>query len=375
MAKLLYTATQADGARTEGFVEATSAAAAREQLESRGFADVRLHQEIAVPQDEAELRGLDERQLQELARFKLRLLQSPTLATALGEQLRRGRWWLLLDAALVVYGLWRGEWAWVAAGFAAALVPLALTAWNYRHADRYQRLIRQFAVGNWDAVRVLARALRSISKRRPELDFDLDLRLACIYARDHTLAEALERVEPWRSRWARQPGFFEMRVAAVHAMAGDMAGFVEQMGLAHAASPQDPARQGDHALAQARFGSVDEAERLLATLDEKALPVHGRGFVHWARGLVQLRRAQPGAEATLAQAVTAFLELSRHPAAWTGLALASCDHAIAMHRAGRSDDARALIANVWPVLQAQASVPLLRMLETDGLLPPGARQG
>jgi hypothetical protein len=45
------------------------------------------------------------------------------------------------------------------------------------------------------------------------LDFDLDLRLACIYARDHSLPGALQRLDPWRKRTADQPAPYEARVA------------------------------------------------------------------------------------------------------------------------------------------------------------------
>lgn len=371
MAKLLYSATAADGTRTEGFVNAPSAVSAREQLEQQGLRNVVLHQEPALAQHESELDGLNDAQRRDLARFKLRLMQAPTLQTVLAEQARRMRFWLLADGALVAYGLATGKLVWVAAGVLAAAVPFAFTAWNFRHADRYQRLMREFAVGNWDAVRVLAKSLRSVSGGRPELDFDLDLRLAGIYARDHELSDALARVEAWRPRWARQPGYFEMRVSAVHHMAGDGVGFVSAMAKAHELSREDPSRRTDHALAEARFGSIDQAEALLADLDASLIPPHGQGFLLWARGLIHLRRGQAApAEALLAQAVAAFLQISQQPAVWTALALCACDQAVALHQSGRHEVARSRIAQVWPVLEVHASVPLLRMLEADDLLPP-----
>lgn len=369
MPKLLYSARGADGQTTEGFVEAPSVQAAVEQLERQGLTEVRLHQDLAAPQDEAELQGLPDAQQRELARFKLQLMQAPGLKTVLTEVARRSQWWLVADAALVAYGLWRGQPWIVAAGVGGALLPFAVVAWNFRHADRYQRLLRQFAVGNWDAVRVLARDLRVASRRRPELDFDLDLRLAAIYARDRSLEEALPRIESWRARWAKRPGYFEMRVASVHLMAGDTAGYLALMTQAHELAPDDASRAVDRAMAEARFGQPDQARALVERLDERQLPAHGRGFLLWVRGLLLLRARDPGAEAQLAQAVGALLQLQAHPVTWPALALCTCDLALALHAAGKTDTARARIEQVWPILQVHATVPLLRMLEADGLLP------
>lgn len=369
MAKLLYSAHSADGQRTEGFVEAPSVQAALRQLQGQGLRDVRLHQDLSSPQDDAELQGLGDAQQRELARFKLQLMQAPGLRTVLAEVARRLRLWLIADAAVVGYGLWRPDgWA-VGLGLAAAALPFALTAWNFRHADRYQRFLRQFAVGNWDAVRVLARELRVVSRRRPELDFDLDLRLAAIYARDRSLPEAMARLEPWRARWAAKPGYFEMRVAAVCVAAGDTAGYLDLMTRAHAQAPDDATRLVDHALAEARYGDADTAQALLDRLDERQLPAHGQGFATWLRGLLQLRQGSAEAEPTLSQAVGALLQLQAHPVTWPPLAMCTCDHAVALHRAGRDAEARQRIAQVWPILKVHAPVPLLRMLDADGLLP------
>jgi hypothetical protein len=369
MAKLLYSAIAPDGSPTEGFVNAPSVVSAREQLERQGLKKVVLHQEPTVAKDRTELDGLTPDQQRALARFKLKLMQSPSLTTVLLEQVQRMRVLLALAAVVGLYGVVQARWLWAAVGLVAGVAPLAWTAWNFRHADRYDRLLRHSAVGNWDAVRVLARDLRAISGGKPMVDFDLDVRLACIYARDHSLPEALARLESWRARWQTRPGLFEARVASVYMAAGDTAGYVAQMARAHELHSADPARQADHALAKAKFGDVEQADELLKGVDPQLLPPHGQGFLKWARGVVQMRRGAADAEPLLADAVTSLLQLSEQPAVWTALALCACDHAIALHQAGRHDAARTRIAEVWPVLEVHATVPLLRMLEADDLLP------
>ena len=369
MAKLLYSATLADGTRTEGVVNAPSAVAAREQLERQGLQKVELRLEAAPVRETQSPPGVDPVQRQQLADFRQRLLSSPTLLAQWARQARRSRLWLAADAALVVYGLATGQPTWVAAGVLAAVAPFAATAWHFGHGDRHQRLQRCYAVGDWDAVRSLAKDLRAGAGLRPELEFDLDLRLACIYARDHSLPEALQRLEPWRKRTATQPGAFEARVSLVHLMAGDTLGHVAQLARAHELNPQDPARAVEHALAQARFGSVGHAESLLAPTAVAALSplVHAQRL--WAGGLVQLRRREAAAQDALAQALAAWLALAAEPAAWAPLALCACDHAVALHEAGHHQAARERVAQVWPVLEVHATLPLLRMLEADDLLP------
>ncbi len=369
MAKLLYSATLADGTRTEGVVNAPSAVAAREQLERQGLQQVELRPEAAPARETQSPPGVDPAQRQALADFRLRLSNAPTLAAVWVEQARRARLWLAADAALVVYGLASGSLTWVAAGVLAAAAPIAVSAWHFGRADRHQRLQRRYAVGDWDAVRALAKDLRSGSDLRADLEFDLDLRLACIYARDHSLPDALQRLDPWRKRTATQPGAFEARVALVHLMAGDTVGHVAQLARAHELNPQDPARAVEHALAQARFGSVGHAESLLAPTASAALSPAAHAQRLWAGGLVQLRRREAAAQDALAQAVGAWLALSADPAAWAPLALCACDHAVALHEAGHHEAARERVAQVWPVLEVHATLPLLRMLEADDLLP------
>ncbi|MFO1330308.1 MAG: hypothetical protein U1F56_23395 [Rubrivivax sp.] len=296
---------------------------------------------------------------------------APSLTDALREQALRSRWWLAADAVLVGYGLLQGGPAWVAAGLVAAAAPFALTATSHAQSDRYQRLLRHHATGNWEGVRVCAQELQRYAARRPELAFDIELRLAGIQARDEGLAAALARLESWRARWVRRPGYFDGRIAAVHLMAGDIAGHVAAMQRACDADPQQPVRQVDLALAHARFGDIDRAAALLDALDLRQLPAPGPGYVAWAYGLVALRRdAAPEARARLAAAVDGLSALADQPAGWPTLAACVCDHAVAMFQCGYEAAARALVAEVWPVLEMHATVPLLRMLEADGLVPP-----
>lgn len=369
MARLLYSATTADGHPTEGQVNAPSAVAARELLERQGLRQVQLQLAAPVSQQPGPAADPELRQQQGLAAFKHQLRQVPTLRATLAAHARRGLPWLGAAAALFVYGLVQGQAGWLALALLCAAGPFVPLLWATGGAGREQRLMRQFALGNWDAVRVLAKGLRRAGIRTPAQDFDIDLRLAGIVARDQGLAIALARLEPWRARWATRPGVFEQGLAAVHHMAGDGAGYLAQVVRAHELAPDNLERRVDAALAQARFGSADQAEHLLAGSDLSVLAPGPAARTVWARGLVQLRRGQPDAAATLEDALAAWLKLSTRPEIWPELALCACDQAVALHQGGRHDAARAVVTAVWPVLEVHASAALLRMLEADDLLP------
>lgn len=370
MAHLLYSATDRNGKPVQGFVEAASVHLARERLVTDGMSDIVLHQDPAMGStDPRQLEGLSARQLRELARITIAAMRKPGLLPMLRDVAWINRLWLLLDLGILAWGWWTGSRWLMAGGAALAAWPFALALWNYRHAGRYDALLRAFAVGDWPRVRELAYKLHPFSHRVADLGFDLDLRVAWIAARDGRLQEALESVERWRDLLQARPGFFEQRVAALHYAGGSRRGFVREMANAYAAAPGEPARAMDLALAHARFGDVAQAERLLAQVDVKLLPSFATGFVAWTEGMIQLRRQQPGALQQLAQAVSSFLALSANPVVWTALAFCTCDHAVALSLAGRKEQARQELANVWPIVQAHGDRALLRMLEADGLAP------
>jgi hypothetical protein len=328
-----------------------------------------LHQEVTMTQDPAGLQGLSEAEVQALARFHLRIGRRPTLMTALAETARRLMWWLLADLVVVALAWAAGTRRMALLGLGVALVPFGMTAWGWRHLGRRQQLLWQYAVGDWNSVRRLAARLRTAGDVSDLLNFDLDVRLACIEARSGKVGEALLAVVPWKAKLAEQPGLYESRVSAVHLAAGDYEGFVRLMGQAAERSGGEPARVLDHALALARFGEVERAAKLLHSLDPSLLPPLASGFLHWARGMVQWRCGEAEGCPTLGLAVSEFLQRADQPAAWTALAFCATDHALALHQAGQTALAQQQVASVWPLLQAHATEQWLQELKAQGLQP------
>ncbi|MEO5671109.1 MAG: hypothetical protein ABIR26_10500 [Ramlibacter sp.] len=369
MPHLLYSAQDREGKAVQGFVDAPSAAQAREQLLAQGLTGVVLHQEPTVATAAGDLAGLSDPQARELARLRISVMQRPGLPGVMLE-IARATWiWIALDLAFLGWGVWTSRPLLVAIAAAAALVPFLVGLWQFRHGGCYHELLKSFSIGDWDEVEHLAARLRKVSGKVTNMEFDLDVRLAAIQARKGHLAPALSRLDPWRARLAGSPGLFESRIASVHAAGEDRAGYVRTMAKAYEASAQDPSRALDLALAHARFGDAAAAGRLLQSIDVSLLPPHAQGFVAWTDGLVRLRTGQPGAADVLGNALAAFLKLSAQPAAWTALAFCTCDHAVALSMAGRKDDARRELAQVWPIVKAHADRALLSMLQADGLAP------
>ena len=304
---------------------------------------------------------------QALARFQLRTARTPSLWTGLLETARRSVWWLLADFALMALAWQMGATSTVFVGAAAALAPFVVTAWGWRRVGYHRQMLRAWAVGDWPAVRQLAAQLQKGGPPSVLLQFDLDVRLASIDAREGKLAEGLRRIAPWPAKLADKPGLFESRAATVYSAGGDMQSFVQTMGQAYEQSKHDPSRGVDYALALARFGDVDQASALIESIDATLLPPNACSFVDWVRGLVQARRGQPEALNTLGAAVSGFLQRADQPAVWTSLAFAAADHALALKCAGYA--AQAQIANVWPVLKPHADAALLQTLQAEGLMP------
>jgi tetratricopeptide (TPR) repeat protein len=255
----------------------------------------------------------------------------------------------------------------VVVGVGALLLALTfgLPAWGFRHARRYDRLLRVSSVGDWARAEGLIGALRR--KAQPDnLLFDLDIREAEIRARRGDVAQALAGVENWRAGLAASaPGLFEARVASVYHAAGDYQGFLREMRKAREALPNDPSRQLDLALAEARLGDPSVARDLLENVHSAALPVHGRPFIHWTRGYIALRRGEHSAQSELGQAVTGFLEYEANPAVWSALGLCAGAYALALARDGRLEKAKETLERVSSILMAHGDKPLMEMIRRE----------
>ena len=364
MPQILYKAINPAGEETAGFVEAPNAEAAVSRLKAQGLTGIELHESPDSAQRREGRAGLSEAQAAQLAAFELRIRTKPGLDTLLAEVARRTWIWVTADLAAVLIGLATDRPLLIFAGLFFLLLTFGWPAWQHRYSRYFQRLLQAMAVGDWDeAERMLARFRQ---KQHPEsVAVSIEFYDAQIKVRKGApLPAVLADLERMRWRVARSPGHFESRVASVHAAARDYAGFLAALRRGYEATPEDPSRRLDLALAEARLGDLQAAQDLLGGVNLDALPVHGRPFADWTRGLIELRQANPAAQATLMSGVAGFLKMST-PASLSSLALCSGACALAMARKGQLEDARRMTAQVWPFLLVYGDTLLMAEIKRE----------
>jgi len=366
MSRILYRAKTQRDQDVADFVEASSAAEAMDKLVGMGLKDIVLMQSPDLAAFNVTLPGITP---QQHARLRAEFMERPGLATALRGVIRINSPILLLGAAGLAWGAWRHFPVTATLGAAALLFPFVAFFWKRRYLDRYQALQKAYARGQWDEVRRLASTLRSVTNN-PLLPWDLDVRLACIEARQGRLQAAVAGLEPWKSKLeGKAPGMFEARLASVYFAAGDYIEHVRLMEEAAELGGQDPTRQVDVALANAKFGDARKAEDILDALDMKLLPPLGQKFIALVTGVLGLRAGHAETAARdLKVATEGFLESSlKFHAAWVGLAISSGYYAVALARCGKRSEAQQVVAPVLPILLVHGEKPLLDMLQKDVL--------
>jgi len=366
VSRILYRAKTPRGQDVADFVEASSAAEAMQKLTGMGLKDIVLLQSPDLASFNVPLPGITP---QQHARLRAEFMEKPGLATALRGVIRINAPILFVGAVGLAWGAWRHFPVTATLGAAVLLFPFVAFFWKRRYLDRYQALQKAYARGQWDEVRRLAAMLRSVTNN-PLLPWDLDVRLACIEARQGRLQAAVASLDPWKSKLAdKAPGMFEARLGSVYFAAGDYAEHVRLMEKAAELGKQDPSRQVDVALANAKFGDAGKAEGIMNSLDTKLLTPLALKFIALINGVLRLRAGQPDKAAPELKAATeGFLETAlKFHAAWAGLAISSGYYAVALARCGKRGEAQQVLAPVLPILLVHGEKPLLDMLQKDVL--------
>ncbi|WP_210396125.1 hypothetical protein [Motiliproteus sediminis] len=321
MKKILYSGNDASGRNQSGFIDAGSNRDALDSLHQQGLNDVQLHDDaaLAIPRDD--LDRLSPKQQAALAKFELQLRQHPSTLTFIRGILWQSRWLITLGVGLIGWGLYSDTlWLWLCGIPIATALP-AYALLNYRTAQRYDALLRASALGENQQVRELVEQLKP-QFTQPEMAFDLAIRNACALRDSEPLATALESLTPWRHAIEESsPGMFEGQTALVFHAYRKYDGFLQQMRLAYRHSNESPTIAVDLALTEARFGDLERAEELLASIMKEQLPPHGQPFIHWTRGLIAKRRGEPEARQHLRTALTGLTAIGESPAVWPALAL------------------------------------------------------
>ena len=360
MKKILYTATDQAGREVNGYVQAASVSAAIAQLNEDGFTDVTLHDDPIMAIEDKGLEGLSPSELRRRAAFEIKARQGVSLGSCLLESIRNN-WALVLTGVILLYwGCAEASWTLSMLGTAIALFAPAFTLWKLRDVRRYEAIHFAFAVGDWGKAKRNIELLRASTKNR-DIEFDLDVREACVLAKEEHLDQGLKLVEPRKVEMdATNPGAFEGRVASIHYAAGDEQSYLSLMQDSYFKSSCNPMICIDLALAEARFGDPEKVSLLLDRLNKQEITPLAGPFIDWARGVASCRLGEDQSLVYLNKALSGMAENSANPAALITTALCAGYYAAAMINVGRKEEAELLLQEYRQILEVHADARLLK---------------
>lgn len=370
----LYSAVDAKGRPTQGFVRAASVPLAIEVL-ARTRPDLRQvnvrtsGMTVGIEGATIEAVGAagSPARLARLARDLIEQQEKPTLATSLVQLVRSSAWWIGGCVLALGVGIWR-DWSlwWLTAIGLSLLLPFGVFFWMYRFGVVFEDGLRAHARGDLPALDAALERLTQAADHYPHLRhgaYDLAVKRAWHTCRAEGIAAAQRLVAahpfPPEDEKARLLSSYVLPMAQ-----GDTAGAAAILRQAVQRWPDEPVIQADLALMLARHGEVDEAQQLMAAIAPAQLPPMAEAFRFWIDGLAALHRQQlPQAMGLLTQAGDTFLRLGRQlPATWPSLAVCTGDLALAMAWSGRVPEARQTLQPVLAMVKAHMEPQRLALL-------------
>lgn len=364
MNKILYSATTPSNTVKNGYIDARSNKEALATLTKAGFTDIIFHDDTSIGFARKDLANFNEKQLARTAVLEIKVRNGVGKYSLWIAVLRENRFTIALgllsiSVGLIVeieIGIWFGI-------VLVSAVPLAYS-WANRHTRRYNRLLAYFAMGKWEKSQKLITQLKN-SVTIPDILFDLDIREGAIEALNGNLTKALELAESWREKTQHHsPGFYESRVASIYHAGKNYTGFVDSMRQAYEKSPDNASRTLDYALAEARLGDIHTAEKLVSTINNAELPIYGRPFLIWVKGIIALKSDNQESLDNFHEATNDLIKYKNNPAVWTTLAVVSGYLALALYKQRRIHEANTVLESVWPILAAHADMHLLEELNS-----------
>ena len=364
----------AEGQPESGFVQADSNQSALQQLENRGITDVRLYGNAEHATDRSDLQNLSRQELARLAAFEVESIAAPSSWLFLREVFFSQRAPLIAGTLVFVGSAWVGSLAGMFSGTLIGLTLPALSIWAYRASVHYDKGVRAWSLGDWDQAASHFNWLlaRYDADKMPDMVIDLTSRMVVMPNLYSTRDDALSLLETRRELFeSHVPGAYRQARAAVMMADGDSDAFLLEFRELHGLAERSAATRLDLAIAEARFGDVCSAKKLLETLNREVLSEPCKPGLDWLEGEIALREGDDLAALThLNHAVSGFLVYRKNSVIWSVLAICTGSLALAMSRLGESEKAEVLLGNVQPVLLAHADrVQLAKLkLKFPGLL-------
>lgn len=361
-----YEATDSQGQPVCGYQDAATVQAAHDALTRAGHRDIRILDSLTrAAMDDAFHRDQSAEQLREGAEVLRRYQANPRAElrrmawTAIRQSVAENRAFHLVMAALLLFFLWRGIWLGLAGMVLVYAIPTVLTLRVLGWFDHYRAMEMAQVNGEWNRALALIARLRANKQMCDKPDAGLDFQEAAIRARQGVeVDDLIAGLSPWRERLADQPGAFEARLLGIYLAGGRYDQYLAAARHSLEAAPDDPTRQIDMALAEARFGSVAEARDELAKVNPALLSEGLLICRQWIEGLIALRSADNGrALVELEQVMTALQgKVAKAPKASVPLVLATGAYCLALARSGRKEEAARKLAEAWPLLRLHGTL-------------------
>lgn len=367
----LYEAVDAAGNPVADAVDAATAQDAHARLVMSGHRDIRLLSDQTTAAMHADLAAMSPQERQRMAAARIRQMHARSLWqshwAALMDMVRPVRFALAAALVLAVYQAWHGHWLSAIPLMLYVCHPLLGLLWSLFRLDSYRQLQTAMVHGRWTESLRLIERLRRRGRSRA-LIMDLDFREAQVRIRLGEPADRhLQYLTRWQSELPREKGLFESRLAGLYLAIGDYEHYRAAARASLAGAPGDASRLIELAMAEARFGSLAEARRLLERVDAKVVTGLAATYRQWVEAVIALNSGEAAkAEVMLALCTAQVAELVRRlPMAEAWQAVLAGQRSLTLARSGRRDEAAALLAGPWPLLQLHADPGLLAALRLE----------
>lgn len=357
--KILYSCTDANNNLKNGYVDAESTTDALNKLTAAGFSNVELHNETTLAENRQDLVGLNEKELARMATLEIKARSGSSAFAVFVESCRNNVGVIVAGLLFTGFGFFSKDNVSIFVGVLLLLyVPVAVW-WNRKEYRLYNNILVNFARGEWNKTRKLIKKMKK-SMPHPSLAFDLDARNAYIEAINGNIDQAIKIISKWQIRLNNEkPGMYESRLSSIHYANKDYQRSLEYIREARTKCPESDIYTLDLALAEARFGSVENAKKLLNEINTQELPVYGIPFLNWTKGIVALKTGESDAINLLTAAQMNYSAQKNNPVVWPSMALCTGYLALSLQKNGRNNEAAALITPFMPILKVHADDMLL----------------
>lgn len=364
MAKVLYTATAQTGEVLSGYLDAASNSEALQKLKDQGLEKIELHSDALFGALRDDLEDLDENLLKKQAQLEAKWQKSMTFGSYLKELLSVNAFPLAAGAGMVWYGYQNHSWIWMSAGVIFASVGPFYGLWKYRTLRQFENVLKASTFGKWDQVIRETQKLRAITKK-PAVLMEADTKEAIALAALGKMDQAMEILDIYKPQLdAMMPGMYENKLSELYYYHGTYDKTLELRRVSYEKMQNDISRL-DLAMAELRFGSVQNAKNLLHEITYDALAAYAKPYYALLTGMVAYEESNLQlAKSKFLEAYDGMLEYRENSAMWSFIALIAGMLAIALYDLDEKEEADALLSDaIVAILKVHADKEMLEAFQ------------